>query len=83
MTNVAAIWHGTNDEMTKLQAAIERECGCVRGVEHCLHRLLTHQKALDRLLFVRRISQRLLIEESMQPVAVTGVSESTQDHHVQ
>ncbi len=61
------IWHGSIDEGSTLMAAIEHNCTC-DSLAHNAPRcgacaLVTDQRILDRLLFARRIAQRLLAEE--------------------
>ena len=63
-------WAGTERESQELLEAIARNCACVRDednvcVDVCAsHRLLvTDQRALDGLLFARRMSDRLRLEE--------------------
>jgi len=66
--NALVIWHGTYAEATDLLQAIERNCGCethngtlVRCGAHDM--LDRDQRAIDGLLFARRIASRLLDEE--------------------
>jgi len=64
------VWHGTEDETAALLAAIEHNCTCARGVAgerlgccppHAM--LVEDQRALDGLLFVRRLADRWRQEE--------------------
>ena len=64
------VWHGTPDESLALLQAITRNCGCefgLRGVRLSVcgpHRMLTEdQRALDGLLFARRMADCLRREE--------------------
>jgi hypothetical protein len=64
------VWHGTQQESFDLVNAIARNCTCefglmgVRLVTCAPHRMLTDdQRALNGLLFARRMAQRLLGEE--------------------
>lgn len=62
-------WRGTTQESWDLQRALNRHCSCSLASDRTLdrcgpHRLLVEdQDLLNRLLFVRRIVQRLLREE--------------------
>jgi hypothetical protein len=63
-------WHGTRQESLALLDAIARNCTCEFGVmgvrlSACsAHRMLTEdQRALDGLLFARRMADRLRYEE--------------------
>jgi hypothetical protein len=65
-------WHGTQEESFALISAISRNCTCEFGLmgvrlSVCApHALLTDdQRALDGLLFARRMARRLLAEEFM------------------
>jgi hypothetical protein len=66
-----AIWKGTAREEEELVAAIERHCVCGAlddaEVDVCAaHQLLgDSQTTLDRLLFARRIADRLRREEGL------------------
>jgi hypothetical protein len=64
------VWHGTQQESFDLVNAIARNCTCefglmgVRLATCAPHRMLTDdQRALNGLLFARRMAQRLLTEE--------------------
>ena len=64
------IWHGTQQESFALVGAVARNCTCevgpdgVRTLTCSPHRMLTaDQRALDGLLFARRMADRLLREE--------------------
>jgi len=68
------IWHGTEPETAALLAAVENNCACARGVAgervgccpaHAM--LVEDQRALDGLLFVRRLAGRLRLEEECTP----------------
>jgi hypothetical protein len=65
-----ASWHGTHQESLELVNAVASNCACEIGDmgEHLTvcepHRMLaTEQRALDGLLFVRRMAERLRREE--------------------
>jgi hypothetical protein len=65
-----ASWHGTHQESLELVNAVASSCGCEIGElgEHLTvcepHMMLaTDQRALDGLLFVRRMAERLRREE--------------------
>ena len=67
---IAARWHGNQQDAFDLVNAIARHCTCEFGakavrVSTCSsHRILIEdQRALDGLLFARRIRPRLLREE--------------------
>jgi hypothetical protein len=67
---VQVIWHGTQQESFDLVNAIARNCTCefglmgVRLATCAPHRMLTDdQRALNGLLFARRMTKRLLSEE--------------------
>jgi hypothetical protein len=62
------IWNGTADEVRQLCNIISRNCAC--GTDRSIATLcgphamlLSDQRALDGLLFVRQIVRRLLHEE--------------------
>ncbi|HEV8638515.1 MAG TPA: hypothetical protein VG370_30245 [Chloroflexota bacterium] len=66
--NAGVVWHGTDQEARELSEAIGRNCGCetADGVffRCAAHRMLYgDQRAIDGLLFARRIADRLLQEE--------------------
>ncbi len=62
-------WRGTQTEAAELLSALNRHCNCEEStngmsVSMCAtHLLLDDQRALDRLLFARRIASRFLAEE--------------------
>lgn len=63
-------WHGTESEALQLLEALSHNCTCVITAEGvrlstCApHRLLTtDQRAIDGLLFARRIADQLRAEE--------------------
>jgi hypothetical protein len=67
-TNV--LWHGTQTEALELLQALSRNCSCVLTAEGvrlstCApHDMLSSdQRAVDGLLFARRIAPQLLDEE--------------------
>ena len=63
------IWNGTPDEALALLAALRAHCECRlengRTVAACQpHLMLAHdQRAIDGLLFMRRMAVRLLADE--------------------
>lgn len=69
-TSGSANWHGLPGEWERLVRAAERNCSCLTTVtgiriSTCsLHHLLEEdQRALDGLLFTRRIAAQLVREE--------------------
>jgi hypothetical protein len=61
-------WHGTQAEHEALEAAVDRHCTCQDGQPCSLHRMLHEdQHALDRLLFMRRLAERLNDQEMTTP----------------
>jgi hypothetical protein len=70
------VWHGTQQESFDLVNAIARNCTCefglmgVRLATCAPHRMLTEdQRALNGLLFARRMAERLRREESSRAKA--------------
>lgn len=64
------VWHGTQAETFELLQALSRNCSCVVTAEGvrlstCApHQMLSSdQRAIDGLLFARRIAERLRTEE--------------------
>jgi len=69
------IWNGTHQESADLTAAINRNCTCQYDVDGqrtltCSpHRmLLDDQRALDGLVFMRQLAERLKLEEFATPI---------------
>lgn len=68
------IWNGTTDEASALLNALRTHCECRvdqgRTLASCpSHQMLTRdQRAIDGLLFMRRMAARLLAEEFAVPV---------------
>ena len=61
-------WHGTSTEWNELGEAVTNNCTCGERTDSLAprcsaHQLLDEQRALDRLLFTRRIAARLVQEE--------------------
>jgi len=65
-----AIWHGTQQESLELANAVANNCACTFGEmgqvltvcgAHTM--LIEDQRALNGLLFVRRMAERLLASE--------------------
>ena len=81
-------WHGTAREWDALESAVNQNCSCAwngmgRLMSVCVaHQLLTDQRALDRLVFARRIADRLLAGEfsSEDPAVLTSQSQDSQVH---
>ena len=80
------IWHGSPQESLDLVAAVTQNCDCEFGpmgmkVQTCsAHGMLTNQRSLDRLLFVRHIADLLQREEwaaSGEPCHTSANSETT------
>lgn len=74
LTASPATWHGTTAEAQLLVAAVNHYCTCVYDGGGALvavcpaHRMLVEdQRALNGLLFARRIREQLIREE-MSPV---------------
>jgi len=74
-------WHGTQQESFDLINAIGRNCSCDFGLMGARlttcgsHRmLLEDQRALDGLLFVRRLAERLQSEE-FAPVGTVRIDQ--------
>jgi len=68
--STSVLWHGTQTEALELLQALSRNCACVvtaEGVRVSVcapHEMLSSdQRAIDGLLFARRIAPRLLSEE--------------------
>ncbi len=64
------VWHGSQEEALDLLQALSRHCACVINAEGLrlstcsTHRMLTDdQRAIDGLLWARRIRARLQAEE--------------------
>ena len=66
----SVVWHGSQAEALELLQALSRHCACVVTAEgvrlstcgpHSM--LTTQQRAIDGLLFARRIAERLRSEE--------------------
>jgi hypothetical protein len=76
-SGAALIWHGTQTESQELIGAITRYCVCPptaadgASLECAPHRmLLTDQRALNGLVFARRIADQLRTEEFRAPSPV-------------
>jgi hypothetical protein len=74
------LWHGTQNEALELLQALSRNCSCVVTAEGVRlstcspHDMLaTDQRAIDGLLFARRIAARLRGEEFNPHPAQTEV----------
>jgi hypothetical protein len=73
------VWHGTQQESFDLVNAIARNCTCefglmgVRLATCAPHRMLTEdQRALNGLLFARRMAERLRREEFTRAKAASS-----------
>ena len=73
------VWHGTQQESFDLVNAIARNCTCefglmgVRLATCAPHRMLTEdQRALNGLLFARRMQERLRREEFTRTRSAPG-----------
>jgi cob(I)alamin adenosyltransferase len=77
-------WNGTTDEALALLHALRTHCECRVEFEHILTPCASHlmlacdQRAVDGLLFMRRMAARLLAEEfglaeDFQPAGETSV----------
>ena len=69
--DMTVTWHGRAAEYRDLVDAVGRNCGCEygMGVRTCCsaHRMIAEdQRALDGLLFARRMADRLRREEWMK-----------------
>src|SRR5687768_11941900 len=59
-----AVWHGSREEMQRLDASIRRHCTCATGMlgnvtRVCsAHAMLLDQRVLDHLVYVYRIRAR-------------------------
>jgi hypothetical protein len=73
-------WNGTTDEALALLHALREHCDCRveqgRTVASCAghHMLARDQRAVDGLLFMRRMAARLVAQEFdvVEPVVVLG-----------
>lgn len=57
------IWLGTPEEAGELRAAVTANCACEVGSRCGAHKLLDDERLMNRLVFVRRIRERLKREE--------------------
>jgi hypothetical protein len=63
------VWHGTADEALALLAVVNEHCTCRRVNQRVMAVCPTHvmlsreQRAIDGLLFMRRMAERLIVEE--------------------
>jgi hypothetical protein len=59
-----AKWNGSPDEWQDLQIVIARHCACQTPNVCASHDMVARdQRAIDGLVFARRIVERLLVEE--------------------
>ena len=72
----SVLWHGSQTEALELLQALSRNCSCVVTAEGVRlstcppHQMLScDQRAIDGLLFARRIAARLRTEEFSPPLA--------------
>ena len=76
-------WRGTASEQRDLLAALQRHCTCAytQGLRTSVcagHRMLVEdQRALDGLLFVRRLADRFRREEALDLGSPTGPASTT------
>jgi hypothetical protein len=76
-------WHGKPSELRDLLTAVQRHCSCVYAQGACTsvcagHRLLVEdQRALDGLLFVRRLADRLRREEELDTGPLAAPASNT------
>jgi len=74
MTDLSVLFHGTEGERDDLLAALNRQCECVYAPVTNIrtttcpghHALVTDQKLIDRLVFMRR-QRYLLIGQEFHP----------------
>ena len=78
----SVLWHGTQTEALELLQALSRNCSCVVTAEGvrlatCApHEMLSaDQRAIDGLLFARRIATRLRTEE-FNPAQIEATTSS-------
>ena len=76
----SVLWHGTQTEALELLQALSHNCSCVVTadgvrVSMCTPHLMlsSDQRAIDGLLFARRIAARLRSEEFLPSPAVLDV----------
>jgi hypothetical protein len=69
------VWNGTQQESIDLAAAINRHCICQfdldeeRTLTCAAHRMMIEdQRAMDGLVFMRQIVERLRLEEFAAPI---------------
>ena len=79
MASPTVIWHGTQQDSNDLVNAIAHNCACEFGLmgvrmatcgPHAM--LIEDQRALNGLLFARRIAERLRQEEACLDVRLNG-----------
>ena len=64
-----ATWQGTKAELTRLEGAVARNCGCADGMfglpppTCAAHRMLADQATLDHLLYVYRTRRVFITRE--------------------
>ena len=80
----SVLWHGSQTEALELLQALSRNCSCVVTAEGvrlstCAphHMLASDQRAIDGLLFARRIAARLRTEEFNPLAAQPSVAASS------
>lgn len=75
------LWKGTEKEFDDLKSAIKRNTegsACNPCSENCPHRILSNERVLDHLLYVRRIHIKIQSIEfqsivSQVPSTITGL----------
>ncbi len=87
MSTHPVIWHGTQQDSTHLVSAIARNCACEFGLmgvriatcaPHTM--LIEDQRALNGLLFARRIVERLRHEEDLVGLPATQTPRDGTSH---
>jgi hypothetical protein len=69
MSGVTTVWHGSNHERVELIEAVSHNCDCtyamgVRAKRCAAHEMLEEdQRAIDRLVFIKRIAKRFSEQE--------------------
>jgi hypothetical protein len=78
-----AVWHGTPSELRELTLAVQHHCECgtewgIACVPCPAHAMLVgDQRALDGLLWARRVAPRLVAEEQLTPGVGTPAGSAT------
>ena len=78
-----AVWHGSPEEMQRLEASVRRHCTCAKGrfgnvTRVCsAHTMLLDQRVLDHLLYVYRTKARFERAEWEEAGGAWGGSTAT------